>query len=158
MATTVFLSSLKCSIDSVISSGTSLELSSHATDTNPAPARKAARPAIAAAPDFPGAPPISRTWPYMPLLESCLRGLKRAAKSWASESARSDLKVVLRDADVSDDGLSPTFSTPAPITRSVFNAANVTVMSARTCRADGISTATFFALGKSSLMERINSE
>ena len=41
-----------------------------ATVLSPAPARNAAMPAIAAAPDFPNEPPTISTWPYMPLLLS----------------------------------------------------------------------------------------
>src|SRR5271157_3853473 len=54
-----------------------------ATVTSPAPARSAAIPAIAAAPDFPSDPPTISTWPYMPLLLSRGRGASSDAKSRA---------------------------------------------------------------------------
>ena len=42
--------------------------------TRPAPARNAATELIQGAPDLPLAPPITRTWPKRPLLESAERG------------------------------------------------------------------------------------
>ena len=51
-----------------------------ATVLSPAPARNAAMPAIAAAPDFPSEPPTISAWPYIPLFESIGRGASRREK------------------------------------------------------------------------------
>ena len=51
--------------------------------TSPAPARNAAMPAIAAAPDLPSEPPTISAWPYMPLLLSIGRGASNVIKSRA---------------------------------------------------------------------------
>src|ERR1700716_3807862 len=54
-----------------------------ATVDNPAPDRSTDIPAIAAAPALPSEPPMTRTCPYLPLLESTGRGASSGAMSRA---------------------------------------------------------------------------
>ncbi len=76
---------------SVINSGAceaicGIALSAEATVTRPAPARRAAHPAIDGAPVLPREPPITSTWPNVPLCPAGGRGASRSRNMAGSTS------------------------------------------------------------------------
>ena len=79
----------------------------------PAPARSAAIPAMAAAPDFPNEPPTISTCPYMPLLLSRLRGASSAAKSRGVVTSRFRLDTMASDGEpIGATTIGPRVSSP----------------------------------------------
>ena len=124
-----------------------------ATVASPAPARNAAMPAIAAAPDLPSDPPTISTCPYMPLLLSMGRGAKNAARSCAVVTSSLSLDSMA----ASGEPIGATITGPrvsCPNTCAGRGAVNVTIASARAIPSpdcaviasesapDGMSTAT----------------
>ena len=101
-----------------------------ATVERPAPARSAAIPAMAAAPDFPSEPPMMSTCPKFPLFASTARGAKQAWMSGQAITSRLSFDWIAS----AGEPIRPTTISPrvrSPKTCAGRGAVKVTMASAR---------------------------
>ena len=110
-----------------------------ASVVRPAPARAAPSAASSAAPVLPREPPITSTWPNVPLWASRGRGGRRPATSRASRSvvAGATAAIAAGGMPMSTTSRTPVCSTPGCTTWPIFAQPNVAVTVARIAAPSG---------------------